>query len=695
MRALHNTWVPVLLLLLWLAVPLPGQEPGQGEDSRERGSAPGEPKPEDPPRVKASAWVALGDESTVELPRGLDVPMAVLVDNPFETIETELRVSTQLGMGLPGGGMERQLTFSTRRRIEVPEASQRMFEVSLHVPASARFISLDAFLGSTRIDTQRLYWGVDMASSVQLMVLGPGPKLFARGDDEPDPVTPWGDRLDLLELYPSSRSLPARPVAYDSVDGILVLGRGADPARFPEAHQQAVLDAVLGGTTLLLAPGDSPELFERGPFASVLPVRHEGIATVHLPEEEPARGLGAVGRPTELPRFRGESVPGLKAQALPGRTVKMWDPTTGAPLLVEGRHGLGRVLWLGFDPAAVPAPGRLRLQELLFESRRDPLRGSLRSLRERPSSDISFDLKAPPRSEILSFLGLYIVLLVPGTFLIASLFGRREVAWVLMPLLSLGFAFYYYQAGFLSQQGYMSTAEAGVMVLASGEGEASRARIAGKLLLYSPRSWQGLEISCDQPDVAFGLDPEEFREEASRGFATERLRQDEGGRVLEGFSIKAKSLRGLVYDGAIDVSGSVLVEVEDLGSGQRRVTLHNRLDGVSLHGRERSVADPERPDGKVRVTEAIALEVLAGDRLEMRQRIPFDEVLELPPGESVSRLLTLRELHEQGLDQARPGFLGTRAILVGAVRAPFLQVRVGGELKASTDSRYSLIVPVW
>jgi len=102
-----------------------------------------------------------------------------------------------------------------------------------------------------------------------------------------------------------------------------------------------------------------------------------------------------------------------------------------------------------------------------------------------------------PRS-IALFLGFYCLLLVPLNFLIFDRLGRRELAWAVVPLLALGFAFFSYIVGWVGKEGAIGVDQ--VSVLHCSEG--SRYARATSFLCFSSRVRRTYRITFEGPQPA-------------------------------------------------------------------------------------------------------------------------------------------------------------------------------------------------
>ncbi|HTE19022.1 MAG TPA: hypothetical protein VK689_11665, partial [Armatimonadota bacterium] len=155
---------------------------------------------------------------------------------------------------------------------------------------------------------------------------------------------PQPARINVGLVEPAA--MPDRWHGFDAAD-MVVLGPASERDFTPD-QLAALRDYVSGGGTLVITGGVNWNRLSAPFFADLLPVRVTGAGT--LSSATGLRKLGAAGnRPASLPAGAfAVSVGAPKA----GATVEASEG--GTPLVVSGRKGSGRVLFLAFDPAQPP-----------------------------------------------------------------------------------------------------------------------------------------------------------------------------------------------------------------------------------------------------------------------------------------------------------------------------------------------------
>lgn len=152
-------------------------------------------------------------------------------------------------------------------------------------------------------------------------------------------------------------------------------------------------------------------------------------------------------------------------------------------------------------------------------------------------------VEAPPFANVALFLGIYLLVIVPGQYLLLRRFDKREWAWGTTPILACGFAVVAYQFGSQgrSQQSYHNLAS--VIELTANQ---NKADVTAAIGIYSP--------TRAPYNVFFGSDAR-F---ASLGSGGLTIHQGENGeQSLRNFAIPQWSMRAAVAETTLTMGEGV------------------------------------------------------------------------------------------------------------------------------------------
>ncbi len=275
--------------------------------------------------------------------------------------------------------------------------------------------------------------------------------------------------------------LPTDRAGYGEVQAV-VFETGA-VGEIDEARLAALRAYVHAGGTLVVSAGRHAAAVQKSPLAALLPVTIAGSYV--------ADGLDL----RMAPSAPHGGAPPPDGRVFPGRhTLARTEPVAGpvaagtaeAPLLVESRSGLGRVVFLAFSLSELARGYRtggdrllagwiLRREQGVFDV---PEGGAAVARRLAPLppwqvATSSYDPEAglppidraglragvdkrmreglvvrfPPVGSVAFLLGVYFLFLVPLNWLLWSWTRRKELAWATAAVLSVGFGIGYYQWG--------------------------------------------------------------------------------------------------------------------------------------------------------------------------------------------------------------------------------------------------------
>lgn len=288
----------------------------------------------------------------------------------------------------------------------------------------------------------------------------------------------WGFNETPADGYAIPKEAPDRPLGYERLR-LLFLGTGSQG--IPDKSAEAIKSWVLTGGTLVFT-GSAIDAMKDPRWANIVPA-----ATVHERRFADSRYLrtkygyatgsfnGWIGDPVE--------------------SARSIDPDG---LMIERSFGLGRVVFLGFDPFSTPFtnwPVRGKLftdtfsPALLLSSQM--VLGTVDNVAAaNPNNDINtnpFAAELPQASSVGWLLGLYFLAVVPANFLILRKMKRGELAWATAPVLSLGFAGVFFGAARGLYSAQLSTRSASLLIAQEGQRDGV---VVGHSQIYFPREGQ-------------------------------------------------------------------------------------------------------------------------------------------------------------------------------------------------------------
>ncbi len=191
----------------------------------------------------------------------------------------------------------------------------------------------------------------------------------------------------------------------------------------------------------------------------------------------------------------------------------------------------------------------------------------------------------PDARFIVRLLALYLLVLVPGNWLLFRLLGRVEWCWIAAPLITLAFAFIVVREAQLDIGFARAQTEIAVVELQSGY---PRAHVTRYTALYTSLSTAySVEYqdggAVAQPFPLFTL--EEYAQQPSQNAATVYYRQRAQGVGLDDFQVRSNSLGMLHSEHTLDLQGAVQATMV---RGKLLIT-----NGTNLPLRETVVINPQ------------------------------------------------------------------------------------------------------
>ncbi|HTI30198.1 MAG TPA: hypothetical protein VL687_07565 [Methylomirabilota bacterium] len=321
---------------------------------------------------------------------------------------------------------------TVRRFVELPAGAHKLVTIYLRPAAfvrtiSIRFESLDgASLAAASAEARVLE-----RSSGHVAIVGDGggnvrPQLVARGTGFPEPIP----------LAPAD--LPERP---EPLRGIETIVWAADSSGLTEAQQRSLERWVAAGGQLVVLGG--PDWQARtAAFGELLPLEHlassDGSSAATLAAWA---GAAAPDGTDPLTAAVGDLRPGA---------VSLVRDAAGHALFAAITRGAGRVSFVGIDLAtepfrswagASPLWTRLLPDDRIIEQwgGMGPIDDDVANAMSQALANLP-SLAVPSAALLLAVIVGYILLIGPLSYLVLRRLDRRELAWVVAPILVLVFS---------------------------------------------------------------------------------------------------------------------------------------------------------------------------------------------------------------------------------------------------------------
>jgi len=467
-------------------------------------------------RFEASGWAAI---SVTLANEGAPITGYVAVDGEDGTVRRFVE--------LPAGA-HKQVTVYTR-----PASFVRTVELRFE---SAEGASLATASTSLRVLER---------TSGHVAIVGDGggnlrPQLIARGAGFPEPIP----------LSPAD--LPERP---EPLRGIETIVWAADSGTLTEAQRRSLERWVAAGGQLIVLGG--PDWQARtAAFAALLPV--EGIASLDG-SNATALALWAGADPPEgsgaLTAAIGNLRPGAISLVAGGDAGTLFAATT---------RGSGRVGFMGIDLATAPfrtwAGAPLVWARLIPDDRIVQQWGGVAPIDEEVANlmtqALSYlpSLEVPPAELLLAVIVGYILLIGPLSYLVLRRLDRRELAWVVAPVLVIVFSAASYGIG-SSMKGSQIIVNQIAMVRSTTDGSAaSVSTFAG---VFSPtRATYDLTVRGDA--LLSALLPTTIDPTSGGGVADYAIEQGDPAH-LRGLAVSVFGLRAVRAEAVIPYTPSLRV----------------------------------------------------------------------------------------------------------------------------------------
>jgi len=368
--------------------------------------------------------------------------------------------------------------------------------------------------------------------------------------------------------YVKPSDAPDRAAGYDRLNG-LVLGDGAD--RLSDDSVNAIKDWALSGGTLIFVGGASAPILNDPRWNSALPVTNATQRNFNGSHSLEQRYGSSPGNFTAM-----------VGQPRPNTT------TRADGLIMERPFGLGRVIYLAFNPFENPMlgwNGRSKLfTELLspsvmlgpqsvvntvINSNRDAYSYSYGySGYGAPVADRSNPFRAalPPTNTVLLILGCYFIAVVPLNFLVLRKLKRGELAWGTAPVLSLAFAGVFFAAAKGLYTANLSTSTNGLLIMQAGEPDAM---VIGYTQMFFPRGGR-YDLKLAGVDSLVQSTSPNYRWDRSAHSIYEDLDPVDTGEVQASINVPNLAFREMTY--REHTQSNQLFDVRRTGDGRFSIT---------------------------------------------------------------------------------------------------------------------------
>jgi hypothetical protein len=298
----------------------------------------------------------------------------------------------------------------------------------------------------------------------------------------------------------TARQLPDRSAALDGLDALFV--SNVDTGTLTEAQRAALSAWIADGGRLIVTGGAGWQKTAAG-LGDLLPMQPANTTTLDNVEA--------------LQSFAGTTADPGSVIVATGTLKDDTQPVaaeSGTPLITQRPHGFGEVYYLGFDPAALSQwdglPALYR-QLVSSEVKRPNWSYGVQDWGTAATAAAMIpNLNLPPVTLICGFIVLYMVAIGPVNFLVVRALKRRELAWVSVPLLAVGFMLGAFLVGALMRG---SDPAINRLALVQVWPTANRARVTGIVGLYAPQraayevvAAQGLLLHPPLDDRPYGSD---------------------------------------------------------------------------------------------------------------------------------------------------------------------------------------------
>ncbi len=358
-------------------------------------------------------------------------------------------------------------------------------------------------------------------------------------------VAPAGGQAAVAHL--SLETLPPTPLGWEPLD-VLILN-DVDTAALGAEQRQALETWVAHGGHLIVGGGAGAARTAAG-VASVLPVTVGGGT-------RPVENLWALGEGVAPGPYAVAEVTLRDGEAL----IEQRDDQGDLILLARRTYGAGKVDFLAFDAGLNPFvrwDDNTQMWEFIVGAEgADTQWLTVRNgYSARDAINAIPGLELPSTLQILAFMIVYTLLIGPVNYLVLRKFDRRELAWLTIPALVVGFTVIAYVTGFQIRGGVAIVHNLAVVHVPQGLPSASggvggvTGRVTQLVGLFSPRRTtydvhvQDAQVHRMPDDSYYG------------GPAAQRLHvaEEAGGSTITGLRVDVGGIRPFIAEGYAVVS---------------------------------------------------------------------------------------------------------------------------------------------
>lgn len=328
---------------------------------------------------------------------------------------------------------------TVRRFVELPAGAHKQVTLYLRPAAFVRTVELRfESMDGTSLAVGSVSLRVLERTSGHVALVGDGggnlrPQLIARGAGFPEPIP----------LVASD--LPERP---EPLRGIETIVWAADSGGLTEAQRRSLERWVAAGGQLIVLGGPDWQARTAG-FGALLPV--EGLASLDA-SSATAFATWAGAEPPD----GGATLTAAIGDLRPG-AISLIDDGAGGTLFAAITRGAGRVGFLGIDLATAPfrtwAGAPLFWNRVVPDDRIIQQFGGVGPIDEEVANIMTQalanipSLAVPPAELLLAVIVAYILLIGPLSYLVLRRLDRRDLAWVVAPVLVIVFSAVSYGIG--------------------------------------------------------------------------------------------------------------------------------------------------------------------------------------------------------------------------------------------------------
>jgi hypothetical protein len=309
--------------------------------------------------------------------------------------------------------------------VDLPTGSHKTYVLHAQPPSFGRNVKVDLVADGTVIDSVTVAYLVHDASQLVVGVVAERPAGIVAELDLPANAAGATPAIVTLGIG----DLPERSAGWGTLDRLV--WQDVDSNQLSGTQLEAMRQWLAAGGRLVIV-GGTAGIGTLSAFPDdLLPYRP--TASLDLDPSLLSGLLGPVpDGATELPAMAGALGAG-RPIATSGDRVVAADLT----------YGSGRVTILGFDPTTKWLAESKAVDQLWRGLLPDRVGGSTASGDDSQVVNAVYQLPSlalPPTSGLLVIIGAYILIVGPINYLILKRLDRRELAWITMPILVVGFS---------------------------------------------------------------------------------------------------------------------------------------------------------------------------------------------------------------------------------------------------------------